>query len=1106
MRVGSVVNGVAGNFVPATPRNAGSRTLSWSVTGLTENTDYQAQASLSSDYSDPETVDFRTPGGPEVTPPRITAINSSSGSNGFLATVIVANPDSSAYVYARYKARAAQNWIQLARNTQDVRGASFDVSGLQPITQYDFQASLRSDYGDPFSIIITTSAGPAPPPPDTPTGGTSHWTVEAETITQTTIGLHIQLRFQYFFNDAQWPHRYYVQWRRAGTADQFSSPFELGVAISVRHTITGLTEGTQYQIRVYDTLASAPTQPEREVTITVSTEANTTPAIEALSSPSQQVDGVTMRARIFNAPPAIYWRYRRDAVGSPWSPGERQSTIAFPLVPGVNRRKDIDYTVAPLDEDSAYQIQLGLTSSFGNSRTLAVRTDFRRPTVTGWNYEVNADHSITFTLDIADARPGWRALALFAVPDDQTGPDPTDTWWVGQTTYDYLDVTSADFGEHDVATVALKTAVVQPAHRGQEVRLLLTTQAADAPNIGRSNRQQGIEVNPFVLPGFGWPQLTGIAVDSITTSGARVALTFDRPAVPTPNGALANVTLTDADGQVDARSSRLAELGIPAVWRSRITGLDLGTRYTVRGELYGYFLETQFSTLGSTYGVLTVLNLTPTSFDLAINADPPDGRLYFVWYRAIPGPDPEQTGEPYIPIDRLPAIGVQPLGEASRITRAVTVVGVDRLEPETAYQCAVYTSPDYDFFTRIDAIDVITPALPPLSLGSPITFDQWDGYEETVRACIPVVNPRDNVIWRHRLQGADWADSLPTVIAAEELTYYTLSGVQFGQSYDVQAALEPQFLNPVEEVFNAPTRLDPTAPPAVAYAAIPRINVGDGLEHPDRINTWIERINYLQRRAGNPPSPDLTGLGRDDGAGRIVLPLQDFAGGEALRRYVRTADRNNEQALILANYQGGLAVITADGRVDISSVMALAVLDSVAANALLLAPGNWLNPPTQRAALYYNGAALEWIDIAPLGVSYSYFVNSRTDRADGSVMFITHADDADYDMPAVVWTQQQPFPLSGTVNLRLRELPVQIGSTLKLEHGAGSNQPQGTAVTGGANIGDANEVNGRQNNWIANVTAGDRWQLSHEDTGETLTDVNLRVWARIRVNTTSIGS
>ena len=1006
----------ARDWTVTTSQAASASSLTFSISGLTEAMDYEAQASLNSDYSDPEETEFRTRSAPPVVgqEPRITAINTSVASNGFLATVVIQNPDSSNYVYFRYRRDQTSNWLTHPRQGQDVRGNSFSQSGLQPVTRYILQASLNSDYSDPFEVSVNTSAGAPPPPPDVTQANARDFTLEVSNVTQTTISILAILKFDFFFRRNLRLDDLYARIRPISRSS-YDPEVRIGGGNQIRfpHTFVGLTEGTTYQIQVADNTGFSGVN---SVTIRVTTVANTVPAIEALSSPSQTTDSITLATQVFNPPATIYWRYREDIDGSAWSEPLAQPLAGTPFDASLgNRRKAPTFVIRGLQEDTGYIIQVGLNSRFTRLRSLQVNTDFRRPTVTGWRYSVADDRVVTLFLDIVDSRPDWRAVAVVTLPAGST----IQASYAQSPTYDFLG--------HDEPVARIPLTAYAVADQNKVINILLTTETDDG-----NDRQDGLNVT-LTLPGSTWPQLTGLEVDDISTQTARAVVRFTRPAQPTPGGEefvlninyVSNGSYTTPEGFLQATwtageratgGNRLAPLGIPSRLTFDLSGLYPGTEYEAVAELYGYELRERFTTVGSIYGDLAIDRLMPTSFDIIQDVVNPEGRIFYIWL-----PVPDRVGR-FTTVTSQDAILILQFldeifvaGRANIIaqeTNRVPLTALDNIEPETEYIVAAYPNNQYDILTLIDHIVVTTPAFPVISIGE-MTFDEFDGYGQSVRACVPITNPRGNTAWQFKESTeTDWPQFF-AVVPATDTTCFTLTGIERGKTYDVRVALTSTFFEAVTGQVTIPTADAPTG--LIVPMRMPRIDVGYPLHNPDQLNTWIERINYLQRQAGDFPNPDLTTEGRDNGEGRIILPWQNFTGIEALRRYVRTAGRGNEQALILANYQGSLVQITPDGRADVLNLMDVNIPNTILPGSLYLAPGTWLNTPVTRSALYYDGTNFSWVDIQPPGVRYEYYVerNNSGGRTIYQYFLNPAPQTAPFEVPDIC-----TFKLGGSVRFR----------------------------------------------------------------------------------------
>ena len=123
------------------------------LTGLSPDTEYEAEVSLASDFAVSETDTFRTlPPDPVVSKVSVNSIRQTTAT----AAIDIANSNGSTQtVSLRYRTTTPRGaWSGIKTPTSATDSASIDLSGLNPGTEYDVQASLD----DSFPATRTKSA------------------------------------------------------------------------------------------------------------------------------------------------------------------------------------------------------------------------------------------------------------------------------------------------------------------------------------------------------------------------------------------------------------------------------------------------------------------------------------------------------------------------------------------------------------------------------------------------------------------------------------------------------------------------------------------------------------------------------------------------------------------------------------------------------------------------------------------------------------------------------------------------------------------------------------------------------------------------------------
>ena len=139
-----------------------TREASIDLTGLTVDTEYEVEASLTSNFAVAVSDTFRTlPPDPVVAEVSVHNIRQTSAT----AAIDIANSNGSSQpVSLRYRNTTPRgNWSNIQTTTSTTDSASIDLSGLTPGTEYDVQASLDDSFPATRtkSAIFTTLRGPS---------------------------------------------------------------------------------------------------------------------------------------------------------------------------------------------------------------------------------------------------------------------------------------------------------------------------------------------------------------------------------------------------------------------------------------------------------------------------------------------------------------------------------------------------------------------------------------------------------------------------------------------------------------------------------------------------------------------------------------------------------------------------------------------------------------------------------------------------------------------------------------------------------------------------------------------------------------------------------
>ena len=134
-----------GEWSSTPPGSSTTSEASIALTGLAPDTEYEAEVSLTSDFTVSETDTFRTlPLDPVVSKVGVNSIRQTTAT----AEIDIANANGSTHtVSLRYRTTTPRgDWSGIKTTTSDTDSASIDLSELAPGTEYDVQASLENSF------------------------------------------------------------------------------------------------------------------------------------------------------------------------------------------------------------------------------------------------------------------------------------------------------------------------------------------------------------------------------------------------------------------------------------------------------------------------------------------------------------------------------------------------------------------------------------------------------------------------------------------------------------------------------------------------------------------------------------------------------------------------------------------------------------------------------------------------------------------------------------------------------------------------------------------------------------------------------------------------
>ena len=251
-------------------------------------------------------------------------------------------------VYLRIRQRGSTSWRNIS--AQDAlptqQRLTFEVTGLSPSTDYEFQISLSLGYTDAATIPFTTLP-------------TSIEYVRVTDRTPNTAKIEVAVDGAFAVGT-----RIYLRYRRRGTsAWTNASAQDATNTIPVRtFTLTNLNQETVYEFQ-----ASLNLSYFQALTRTFTTTRDI--PVPVLGDPTVEVEDTSAEVMALVTHPIatgtrVYFRYRVSPSGT-WMPTARDATPGSPIV---------TFALTSLTAATIYQYQISFSMSFTGARTLSFRT------------------------------------------------------------------------------------------------------------------------------------------------------------------------------------------------------------------------------------------------------------------------------------------------------------------------------------------------------------------------------------------------------------------------------------------------------------------------------------------------------------------------------------------------------------------------------------------------------------------------------------------------------------------------------------------------------------------------------------------------------------
>ena len=257
-------------------------------------------------------------------------------------TVTIANPDTNTQtVNLQYKRNADTNWTSGGARSTVSAAVTFTLSGLTGNTDYDLRASLDSAFA---SGVVTASFTTSPTKPGKARGLTVGFEGDGQ----------LGITWAPPSNDGGSAITgYKVQWKSG--SQSFGDSSREHITSSTSYFITGLTNGTEYTVRVIAVNAVGDGPPSDEKTATPEGPPDAPPNVQAGSGHQQLT--VSWGAPNDGGSAITEYRLQWKSGGQSFN-SSRQRTIAAP---------SRTYTIPSLANGTEYTVRVRATNALGDS-------------------------------------------------------------------------------------------------------------------------------------------------------------------------------------------------------------------------------------------------------------------------------------------------------------------------------------------------------------------------------------------------------------------------------------------------------------------------------------------------------------------------------------------------------------------------------------------------------------------------------------------------------------------------------------------------------------------------------------------------------------------
>ena len=355
------------------------------LSGLTPDTEYEAEASLTSDFNVSETDVFRTlPPDPVVSGVSIDDETHTTA----IANISIANANGdSQTVHVRYRTATPQGeWSDTQETASATGSAEIGLSGLTADTEYDVQASLDSSFPDERTAYTSFRTLRYP----------SISKLEVKDETQTTANAVITIADP--DGTGQTVH---VRYRTATPQGEWSDTQETtSTTDSAEIGLSGLTADTEYDVQ-----ASLDSSFPNEQTAYTSFRTLRYPSVlklEVKDETQTSANAVITIADPDGTGQTVHVRYRTTTPQGEWS--DTQET--------TSTTDSAEIGLSDLTPGTEYEAEASLSSDFGVSETDVFRTLPPDPVVSSVDIDDETQTTATANISIANANGDSQTVHL----------------------------------------------------------------------------------------------------------------------------------------------------------------------------------------------------------------------------------------------------------------------------------------------------------------------------------------------------------------------------------------------------------------------------------------------------------------------------------------------------------------------------------------------------------------------------------------------------------------------------------------------------------------------------------------------------------------------